>query len=222
MSQTRRIRTSRTLRRSYYFGIKSCVTDQQRVQTLLRKPLEASGHSQVPFPKHKAVSSCPTILCASCQCGKQARESAGFQQSKQPKSGHDVTPQRIPGECVSIYQYMSALPGTLGHTKEKEKKAIQYNGDTLFVDHATTYIHHHHQVYPRVGENLKTKHSFEKIASDNGIRTKHYHADNAPFGACSFRADLKLQNQELSLSGTGAHHQNGVAKRAMPYAPCYS
>jgi hypothetical protein len=142
---------------------KLCHCEQQGVQTLLRKTLEASGHSQVLFPKHKAVSSCPTVLCASCQCGKQARESDGFQQSKQPKSGHDLTPQHIPCEYVSIDQYVSALPGRLRNTKGKEKKVIQYNGDTLFVDHGTAYIHHRRQVSLHVGETLKTKHNFQKL-----------------------------------------------------------
>jgi hypothetical protein len=83
------------------------------------------------------------------------------------------------------------------------------------VDHVTTYIHHRHQVSLRVGETLKTKHNFEKIATDNGVRITRYHADNAHFGARNFRAGLEIQNQELSLSGVGAHHQNGVAERAI-------
>jgi hypothetical protein len=194
---------------------KLCHCDEQRVQTLHHKILETSGHSHVLFPRHKAVSSCPTVLCASYQCGNQARESVGFKQSKQPKSGHDLTPQRLPGECVSIDQYFSALPGRLRHTKGKEKNATRYNGGTLFVDHATIYIHHRHQVSLHVGETLNTKHNFEKFAIDNGVRIKRYHDDNAPFGACKFRADLELQNQEVSLYGVGAHHQNGIAERAI-------
>jgi hypothetical protein len=83
------------------------------------------------------------------------------------------------------------------------------------VDHATTYIHHRHQVSLRVGETLKTKHNFEKFSIDNGVPITRYHADNAPFGARNFRDDLNIQNQELSLSGVGAHHQNGVAERAI-------
>jgi hypothetical protein len=83
------------------------------------------------------------------------------------------------------------------------------------MDHATTYIHHRHQVSLHVGETLKTKHNFDKFASDNGVRITRYHADNAPFGARNFRADLEIQNQELPLSGVGANHQNGVAELAI-------
>jgi hypothetical protein len=44
---------------------------------------------------------------------------------------------------------------------------------------------------------------------------KAYHADNHPFGSAEFRADITNQNQELTFSGTGAHHQNGVAEHAI-------
>jgi hypothetical protein len=117
--------------------------------------------------------------------------------------------------CLNWHTYVSALPGRRRHTKSKQKKTSQYNGGTLFLDHATAYIHHHHQVSLRVGETLKTKHNFEKFASDNGVHITRYHADNAPFGARNFRADLEIQIQELSLSGVGAHHQNDITERAI-------
>ena len=37
----------------------------------------------------------------------------------------------------------------------------------------------------------------------------------APFGAQEFTADLARKHQTLTYSGTGAHHQNGVAERAI-------
>jgi hypothetical protein len=98
---------------------KLCHCDLQRVQTLLQQPQEGSGHRQVLFPKRKEASSCNPVLCAACQVGKQTRESSGFSRSNQPASGQDLTPQRIPGECVSIDQYISALPGRLKKTKGK-------------------------------------------------------------------------------------------------------
>jgi hypothetical protein len=82
----------------------------------------SSNEAHYLFPKHKAANSCPAVLCDSCQCVKQALESDGFQQSKQLKYGHNLTPQHLPGECVSIDQYVSALPGRLRHNKGKEKK----------------------------------------------------------------------------------------------------
>jgi hypothetical protein len=193
---------------------KLCHCDLQRVQTLLCQPQEGSGHCQVLFPKCKEASSCHTVLCAACQVGKQVHKSSGFTRSHQPQSGQDLTAQRTPGEWVSIDQYVSALPRRLPKSKGKEKKGTQYNGGNIFVDHATSYIHHSHQVSLRVGDTIKTKHSFEKFASNHGVHIKKYHADNALFGARDFRTDLEIQGQDLSFSGVGAHHQNGAAERA--------
>jgi hypothetical protein len=36
-----------------------------------------------------------------------------------------------------------------------------------------------------------------------------------PFNSTEFKADLTAKEQSLSLSGVGAHHQNGVAERAI-------
>jgi hypothetical protein len=64
-------------------------------------------------------------MCAACQVGKQARESSGFSRSNQPASRQDLTPQIIPGECVSIDQYIPAIPGSLKKTKGKENKGTK-------------------------------------------------------------------------------------------------
>ncbi|MGH9726402.1 MAG: hypothetical protein ACRD41_15170, partial [Candidatus Acidiferrales bacterium] len=44
---------------------------------------------------------------------------------------------------------------------------------------------------------------------------KAYHADNGIFTSHQFKQHLEGQAQDLSLSGVGAHHQNGVAERAI-------
>ena len=47
------------------------------------------------------------------------------------------------------------------------------------------------------------------------MKIKHFRADNAPFGAAEFRTNLELNGQTIDFSGVGAHHQNGVAERAI-------
>jgi hypothetical protein len=120
-----------------------------------------------------------------------------------------------PGDMVSIDQYVSTLPGRLPHTKGKEPKKDKYNGGTLFVDHATAYVYLRHQVSLRVGDTLRTKHAFERFAAEHGVKIRAYRADNAPFGAKEFIDDLAARGQDITYSGTGAHHQNGVAERAI-------
>jgi hypothetical protein len=117
-----------------------------------------------------------------------------------------------PGAKVSIDQYISGLPGRLNHTRWKEDKKTQYNGGTIFVDHCSGYIHYKNQVSLRIGETLKGKHNSECFAKQFNVKIKHYHSDNAPFGVNAFKADIANQDQELTFSGVGAHHQNGVAE----------
>ena len=51
-----------------------------------------------------------------------------------------------PGDCVSLDQYESSTPSHLPHTYGKEKKDDQYNGGTLFVNHASSMLFIQHQV----------------------------------------------------------------------------
>jgi hypothetical protein len=119
------------------------------------------------------------------------------------------------GTKFSIDQYISGLPGQLTHTRGKEDKKTQYNGGTIFVYHCSGYIRHKNQIYLRIGETLKCKHSFECFAKQLNVNIKHYHADNATFGANEFKTYISNQDQELTFSGVGAHHQNGVAERSI-------
>jgi hypothetical protein len=67
----------------------------------------------------------------------------------------------------------------------------------------------------RAGETLQSKVKFERFANTCGRKIKKFRADNMPFNSREFRADLITKGQEISLSGVGAHHQNGVAERAI-------
>jgi hypothetical protein len=53
----------------------------------------------------------------------------------------------------------------------------------------------------------------ERLAIEEGIHIRHYHADNGVFASDAFKHDCKFYSQKLSFSGVGAHHQNGVAER---------
>jgi hypothetical protein len=59
------------------------------------------------------------------------------------------------------------------------------------------------------------KRMFERESMSNGVKIRGYHADNVPFNSMEWKNDINGKNQELTLSGTGAHHQNGIAKRTI-------
>ena len=73
----------------------------------------------------------------------------------------------------------------------------------------------HHQVSLQTGETLLGKNIREEDLNQFRYKVKRYHTDNGVFKSKEFQENLKLQNQTIDFSGTGAHHQNGVAKRAI-------
>jgi hypothetical protein len=190
--------------------------DFQQVQQMLCQP-RGQDLRQVLKPKNQASSACSPPLCAACQLAKQTKQGAGVRTTVPiPETLDGLTRNKLaPGQTVSIDQYMSATHGRLAHTKGKETKAKKDTGGTLFIDHATQYIHCCHQVLLRVGETLKAKNDFERLAKESGRTIKNYHTNNAPFRAKEVVQDCTNKGQTIDYSGAGAHHQNGVAKRSI-------
>ena len=56
-----------------------------------------------------------------------------------------------------------------------------------------------------------SKHQWENDLRDNGVTVKKYQSNNGFFKSKEFIKDLELNGQTINFSGTGAHHQNGVA-----------
>jgi hypothetical protein len=48
-----------------------------------------------------------------------------------------------------------------------------------------------------------------------GVSIQNYHGDNGVYKSADFVKDLNNRNQTTLYSGVGAHHQNGVAERAI-------
>ena len=120
-----------------------------------------------------------------------------------------------PGDCASIDQYISGLPGRLPNTFGKEPDKDQYQGGMIFVDHATQWVFLKHQVSLNAGKTVRAKTAFEQAASSCGVKIKSFRADNMPFKAKAFVDDLEHKGQTITYSGTGAHHQNGVTENSV-------
>lgn len=187
------------------------------LQALCSKP-RADERQDLPFfdVKNPKASSCQQPLCVACQIAKQHRRAPREDVVRfDPKAMKLKEGHLEPGQMVSIDQYVSALPGRLPHTKGKEAKKDKFNGGTIFCDHASKVIWVNHQVSLRSGDTIISKRLFEAMASSCGVKVKSYHADNVPFDSHEFRAELMSLNQTITFSGTGAHHQNGIAERAI-------
>jgi hypothetical protein len=191
----------------------------QWIQWLMAVPRDRPEGNEEPIiqAKHPKASSCPLLLCVACQIAKQTR--LGDETIRQMKVDEKEQMLRRghlePGQMVSVHQYVSALPGRLPHTKGKEPKQDKYCGGTTFLDHASTKIFIKNQVSLNAGETVMAKKAFEREAMSSGVRIRGYHANNVPFNSEAWRLDIESKGQELSLSGTGARHQNGVAERAI-------
>ena len=127
---------------------------------------------------------------------------------KSLKSGHTRR-----GDCISCDHYISAVPGRLPTTYGKEKNG--YTCGTIMVDHASGKIFNFCQLTTAASETLQSKQMLESEAKREGFKIKAYHSDNGTFKAKAFQADCDRKSQTYSYSGTGAHHQNGVAERSI-------
>jgi Reverse transcriptase (RNA-dependent DNA polymerase) len=185
------------------------------VQQLLREPQD--GSAPVIQVKNKSASSCPAPLCAACQLARKTRTGAGVStEYKDPDKEFRLKIDDLePGNTVSMDQYQSPERGRLPNTYGKEKEEAKYGGGTIFIDHASTKIYVRHQVSLRAGETVQAKREFEQDAAKHGVRIKKYHADNGVFDSKEFSDHMKQCDQTIDFSGSGAHHQNGVAERGI-------
>jgi hypothetical protein len=162
------------------------------------------------------ISTVKPPYCAACMFSKFKRKtSAGKIGGTPPPEMRIRAGDLQPGDCVSVDQYVSSVPGRLPNTMGKEPSKLKYHGGTIFVDHASSFIFLVNQSSLRVGETLQSKIAFERFAQTCGHRIKSFRADNMPFASKEFKADLITKGQEITFSGVGAHHQNGVAERAI-------
>ena len=157
------------------------------------------------------------LKCAGCCAGKQTRtpEGASIAQKVKKKDGVLKQGNLKVGSVVSTDQYVCNDRGRLEHTQGKELQKDKYSGGTIFVEHASSYIFINHQVSLKASETLAGKHKFERELHKFGHKVEKYKADNGVYKSAEFMSDIKKCNQEIEFCGVGAHHQNGVAERAI-------
>ena len=91
----------------------------------------------------------------------------------------------------------------------------KYQGGTIFVDHASSLIFVNHQVSLNASETLRGKHLFERESLSCGVEIHGYRTDMGVYKSKEFQDDLLQREQTINYSGVGAHHQNGIAERAI-------
>jgi hypothetical protein len=193
---------------------KKCHVDAQRLQSLMR---EADGQPPIIATKHPGTRSCKPPLCDACCLAKSSTQGSDtYSTIPNPKKVNALVHEDLkPGDRVSLDQYVLSVPGRLAHMYGKENKRDKLTGGTIFVDHATGHVFIYNQVSARAGETNIGKNKYERITLDSGVSVQTYHADNGIFATKAFKAQCDYKGQELEFRGVGAHHQNGVAERAI-------
>ena len=175
------------------------------------------GEKEPVLPTKTKASSCQVPLCAACQFGKMHRRTEGavIQEKVDEKDGSLKVNHLRPGQVVSADQFVSKLPGRLSTSRGREREEEKYSGGTIYVDHASSYVHVNNQVLLTAAETIRGKHQFERELLLHGVNVLAYRGDNGVFKAAEFMRDLELKGQTIEFAGVGAHHQNGIAERAI-------
>ena len=156
----------------------------------------------------RRLQNCRNVVCPACLYGKQKRRPW----RTKAKEVKPIKKVQAPGECVSVDQLESRLPGLRAQTTGRLTKE-RYSVATVFVDHFSDLDYVHVQASTNADDTIEGKKAFENFCKERGVEVKHYHADNGIFASRAFRAEVQRCGQTLSFCGVGAHHQNGVAER---------
>jgi hypothetical protein len=133
-----------------------------------------------------------------------------WQTKAQPNKIRTVTK---PGECVSVDQLESPIPGFKGQNKGFFFRE-RYKVATIFVDHFSPLSYVHLQESTKGDKTLLARRAFEAYAASHGIVIANYHADNKRFAERLFLDHAALYGQGISLCGINdAHFQNGIAEK---------
>jgi hypothetical protein len=186
-----------------------------RPRVLDPSPSNAVIHEPCISPKHASAKTCKPPLCAACQIAKAKRRNSEVSTTIIKPHTHLKQDDLTPGNRVSIDQYESSVRGRLATSRGRESFGTKYVGGTIFCDHSSGLVQCFHQASLRASDTVISKRAFERLAKSCGVKIKSYHGDNGVFKAKEFMDTLISQDQEIRFSGVGAHHQNGIAERAI-------
>ena len=120
-----------------------------------------------------------------------------------------------PGQLVATNQFVCKTRGRLTNSMGKTEEKDMYCGGTIFCDIASKKIEVFPQVSLSANETIRSKHEFERESLYSGVQVMDYVSDNGVYTSQEFMKELQQEGQGLKLCGVGAHHQNGVAERAI-------
>ena len=189
----------------------------QQVQFLLNQGILARSEDQRRLHRTAAQIRHPP-KCAACLFAKQTRR-ATVQRSSNAVRDHAgilSADQTLPGQRISVDHFVCSTKGRLFSGAGRTNPDHMYCGGCVFVDQSSGFVHTEFQSSLDTHQTLKAKESFELRCLDYGVRPQAYVTDQgAAFTSHDFSRRLADFRQLHHLAGTGGHHQNGVAERAI-------
>jgi hypothetical protein len=136
-------------------------------------------------PKLKNIRN---VVCPACMYGKQKRRPWRTKGTTANKNKIKIATR--PGECISVDQLISCVPGLVGQTTGRLTTS-RYKVATVIVEHYSDLDYVHIQESTSADDTIEAKRTFEKICFERGVRVEHYHADNGIFASRGFREELQ-------------------------------
>ena len=175
-----------------------------------------TGHLE-NSPLTRAAVKCDIPTCSTCELAKaKYRPTATRQQLPDSSKTHALKRDQLyPGQRVSMDHFTVTEHGRLYTSMGKTTSDLMYAGSCIFFNHATGDDHVEHLLNFTTTETLQAKSRYKKCMADMGVTVQAYQADNGIFAACAFINNIESGLQNIKFSGVGAHHQNGIAERAI-------
>jgi len=158
---------------------------------------------------------CPS--CASCTYAKQVRRPTGSTRTtaRAEAVGGIQHGKLSPGDQIAVDQFEVSKRGRLFKSGGREKDVEKFCGGTIFIDVATGLTKVYFQVSLGAEDTIRSKLAFERFALSCDVVVSGYRTDNGIFTKLEFLKEIEDNHQHLTVSGVGAHHQNGVAERGI-------
>ena len=164
-----------------------------------------------------SAAKCDIPTCSMCEFAKAKRRPTATQELLPVSSKTHALKwdQLYPGQRVSMDNFTVTECDCLYSSMGKTASDLMYAGSCIFVDHGTGDVHVEDLLNFTTMETLQAKARYEKRMADMGITVKAYQADNGIFATRTFINNIESGLQNIKFSGVGAHHQNGIAERAI-------
>ena len=169
--------------------------------------------------RNPKATSIPTIdlKCAACQLGKARRrpDEVHLDRVRSDRDGGLKKEVLRVGSKVATDQFVSSVKERRFDSKGKESDSQKFVGGTIFVDISSGFIQAYPQTSLCASETVLRKKRFERSLSNFGHTIYQFLGDNGVYRSQEFQNEPKNCGQSIEFCGVGAHHQNGVAERAI-------